>query len=140
MPAARSTLSASCTGSCSLAGPEPGDWCAACWHERAVRWELITSIRLYPECWCRAGVVEGGEGQRQRDWVEMMTERRRQQAEEARGRREEVRLSHSQRQQDLINLLQEAARRREEEASKKDEAVRKKEEEKKRREVRTFFL
>lgn len=62
----------------------------------------------------------GGEddGQRQREWVDMMSEKRRQQAEESRIRREE-----------------EALRRREEELAKKEEHLRKKEEDKKRREA-----
>ena len=62
----------------------------------------------------------GGEddGQRQREWVDMMSEKRRQQAEESRIRREE-----------------EALRRREEELTKKEEHLRKKEEDKKRREA-----
>ena len=62
----------------------------------------------------------GGEddGQRQREWVDMMSEKRRQQAEENRIRREE-----------------EALRRREEEIAKREELIRKKDEDKKRREA-----
>merc|ERR1719450_198095 len=82
-------------------------WCPSCWRQSA---EIAGVIRKTP------GVVE--DNQKQKDWVVMMSEKRRQQAEDNRIKREE-----------------EALRRREEEILKKEELMRKKEEDKKRREA-----
>ena len=94
-------------GACSFNSESWDGWCWHCWRQSA---EMAGVLRKM------SGPVE--ESQKQRDWVEMMSEKRRQQAEDSRIRREE-----------------EALRRREEEIAKKEEIMRKKEEDKKRREA-----
>ena len=97
-----------CDGTaCSFDDDSLDSWCPECWRNAA---EVAGLVRK----------VSGSEedSQRQRDWVVMMSEKRRQQAEESRLKREE-----------------ESVKRREEELAKKEELVRKKEDDKKRREA-----
>ena len=97
-----------CDGTeCSFDEASLESWCPICWRKAA---EVAGLIRK----------VSGSEedSQRQRDWVVMMSEKRRQQAEESRVKREE-----------------ESVRRREEDLAKKEELLRKKEDDKRRREA-----
>ena len=99
--------------SCQFSSDDSLSWCFHCWAESARTVGLLRKVSSQEE-----DGVEGEESLRQKDWVVMMTEKRRQQAEENRIRREE-----------------EALRRREEEIAKREELIRKKDEDKRRREA-----
>ena len=94
---------------CQFSQEDSDSWCLHCWTEAARTVGLLRKV---------SSAEEDEESLRQKDWVVMMTEKRRQQAEENRIKREE-----------------EALRRREEEIAKREELIRKKDEDKKRREA-----
>ena len=92
---------------CSFDEGSLESWCFVCWRKAA---EISGLVRKMSE--------SEEDNQRKRDWVVMMSEKRRQQAEESRVKREE-----------------ESLKKREEVHTKKEELLRKKEEDKKRREA-----